>query len=108
MKIYISLPITGKDIEAVEASLLFAKGVIEQKGYTPISPLDQDITQSYATLMGNDIRMLLLSDAVVFLDGWEQSRGCQLEHCTALIYNKQRYYDLVNIPPKQLSDEKQD
>lgn len=39
MKIYISLPITGHDIEEVEASCIYASGVIQAKGHTPVSPL---------------------------------------------------------------------
>ena len=40
MKVYISLPITGHDIEEVEARCIFAKAVLERKGHTPVSPLD--------------------------------------------------------------------
>ena len=42
MKVYISLPITGHDIEEVEARCIFAKAVLERKGHTPVSPLDID------------------------------------------------------------------
>lgn len=98
MKIYISLPITGKDIEEVEASIIFAKAIIEKKGHTPVSPLDQDTTQDYATLMGNDIRALLLCDSVVFLDGWEESKGCRLEYFAATIYEKKRFLKIDDIP----------
>ena len=41
MKIYISLPITGRDIEEVEADCIFASGVISKKGHTPVSPLER-------------------------------------------------------------------
>lgn len=92
MKIYISLPITGQDIEAVEARIIFAKAVIRKKGHEPVSPLDQDTTQDYSVLMGNDIQKLLQCDAVLFLDGWENSRGCRLENAAAKIYNKQIFY----------------
>ena len=40
MKIYISLPITGHDIEEVEASCIYASGVIQAKGHIPVSPFD--------------------------------------------------------------------
>lgn len=98
MKIYISLPITGQGIEAVEASVIFAKAVIKKKGHEPVSPLDQDTTQDYATLMGNDIRELLQCDAVLFLDGWKESKGCRLENTAATIYGKERFYSLDKIP----------
>lgn len=40
MEIYISLPITGRDFEDVEADSVFASGVIQSKGHTPVSPIE--------------------------------------------------------------------
>ena len=96
MKVYISLPITGHDIEEVEASCIFAKAVLKKKGHTPVSPLDvsDNPDASYAEHMGRDISALLDCDAVVFLDGWEESKGCALEHAAAKIYNKLITYEL--------------
>ena len=93
---YISLPITGHDIEEVEASCIYASGVIQAKGHTPVSPLDvsPDPDATYAEHMGNDIEALLCCDAVVFLDGWRESKGCRLEHAAAKIYNKLITYEL--------------
>lgn len=100
MKIYISLPITGQDIEEVEASCIYASGVIQAKGHTPVSPLDvsPDPDATYAEHMGNDIEALLCCDAVLFLDGWRTSKGCRLEHETAIIYDKVAFYSLDRIP----------
>ena len=39
-KVYISLPITGCDIDEVEAKSIFVSSVLENKGYIPVSPLD--------------------------------------------------------------------
>ena len=96
MKIYISIPITGQDIEQVEARLIFAKAVLERKGHTPVSPLDvsDNPDASYAEHMGRDISALLECDAVVFLEGWQESKGCALEHAAAKIYNKLITYEL--------------
>lgn len=96
MKVYISLPITGHDIEEVEARCIFAKSVLKKKGHTPVSPLDvsDNPDASYAEHMGRDISALLDCDAVVFLDGWRKSKGCALEHAAAKIYNKLITYEL--------------
>ena len=96
MKVYISIPITGHDIEQVEASLIFASAVLEKKeGHTPVSPLDvsPDPDADYAEHMGNDITALLLCDAVLFMDGYETSKGCRLEHAAAEIYGKEIMYE---------------
>ena len=99
MKIYISLPITGHDIEEVEASCIYASGVIQAKGHTPVSPLDvsPDPDATYVEHMGNDIEALLCCDAVLFLDGWRTSKGCRLEYEAAVIYGKEMYFDLDEI-----------
>ena len=96
MKVYISLPITGHDIEEVEARCIFAKSVLKKKGHAPVSPLDvsDNPDASYAEHMGRDISALLEWDAVVFLKGWEESKGCTLEHAAAKIYNKLITYEL--------------
>lgn len=95
MKVYISIPITGHDIEQVEASIIFASAVLEKKGHTPVSPLDvsPDPSADYAEHMGNDIAALLECDAVLFMDGYETSKGCRLEHAAAEIYGKQILYE---------------
>lgn len=100
MKVYISLPITGHDIEEVEANCIYASGVIQAKGHTPVSPLDvsPDPDATYAEHMGNDIEALLCCDAVLFLDGWRTSKGCRLEHEAAIIYDKDAFYSLDRIP----------
>ena len=100
MKIYISLPITGHDIEEVEASCIYASGVIQAKGHTPVSPLDisPDPDATYSEHMGNDIEALLNCDAVLFMENWRTSKGCRLENAAAEIYDKEIFYSLDRIP----------
>lgn len=100
MKIYISLPITGHDIEEVEASCIYASGVIQAKGHTPVSPLDvsPDSDATYAEHMGNDIEALLNCDAVLFMPEWRSSKGFRLENAAAEIYDKKTFYSLDRIP----------
>ena len=100
MKIYISLPITGHDIEEVEASCIYASGVIQAKGHIPVSPFDisPDPDADYAEHMGNDIEALLECDAVLFMENWRTSKGCRLENAAAEIYDKQVFYSLDRIP----------
>lgn len=106
MKIYISLPITGRDIEEVESSCIFAAGVIEKKGHTAVSPLEvsSNPDASYAEHMGKDITVLLECDAVLFLDGWEYSGGCLLEQRAAELYHKTLYFNFNDIKEQSKTD----
>lgn len=100
MKIYISIPITGRDIAEVAEVLEFYKGYITGFGHTPVSPLDIDHTdpEDYPAVIGTDITALLASDAVIFLSGWHNSKGCRLEHAAATIYGKKKYYHISQLP----------
>lgn len=99
MKIYISLPITGHDIEEVEASCIFASGVIQSKGHTPVSPIElaHADPEDYPAVIGTDITALLVCEAVLFLPGYQKSKGCRLEYEAAVIYGKEMYFDLDEI-----------
>ena len=100
MRIYIALPISGWDIETVEAICNHAEAVIEEKGHTAVSPiaLPHRDPEDYNAVIGTDITALLCCDAVLFLDGWEDSRGCRLEYAAAVVYGKRCFYDAADIP----------
>lgn len=99
MKIYISLPITGRNFEDVESSVIFANGVIEKSGHKAISPIgiEHKDPEDYEAVIGTDITALLCCDAILLLPGWEKSKGCRLEYNCALIYGKQVFYSLEEI-----------
>lgn len=91
-RVYISLPITGHPMEGVVERIERTKESLRKLGYAPISPLDpvvnNDHSKPYNVLLGNDITALLECDTVLFMDGWENSKGCRLEHAAARIYGK--------------------
>ena len=96
MKIYISLPITGNDIKKVEERCNAAKEKVKAKGYEPISPIDLcdgDYSKPYSYYIGIDLQALLECDAVLFLDGYQNSKGCTLELAAAQIYGKVRLFE---------------
>lgn len=94
-KVYVSLPISGHDINWVKKKAERAAQYLRDKGYEPVTPFDvsQDENASYAEHMGKNINALLDCDAVFFLRGWEQSKGCQLERHAAIIYDKEMMHD---------------
>lgn len=67
--------------------------VIARKGYA-----DRE-----ADIMGTCVRHVMESDIVFFDWGYEQSKGCTVEHTTALTYGKKiiHAYDL-SIEPEKL------
>lgn len=94
-KVYISVPITGHNIKAVNARIDTAKKRIERCRCIPISPLEisTNIDARYSEHMGRDIEVLLECDSVMFLRGWHKSRGCRLEFEAAKIYDKEIVFE---------------
>lgn len=92
-KIYISLPITGRDFDEVESEILYVSGVLEGEGYRVVTPIDFDVNpdldKPYHELLGNDIKALMECDAICLCPGWEKSKGCQLEHFVAQLWDKE-------------------
>ena len=68
-KVYISLPITGHNIEDVEKRCKSACELIEQLGFDAVSPLEvsSNPDASYEEHIGRDITALLQCDAVLSL-----------------------------------------
>ena len=104
IKIYISLPISGQE-DTVKERCLTAKQQIEMlfsaadtKGYDleVVYPLDidkigtpeQDNSKPLSYWIGEDLKLLMECDAVFFCKGNCKSRGCQLEHKCAILYEK--------------------
>ena len=94
-KVYVSLPISGHDINWVKEKAERAAQYLRDKGYEPVTPFDvsQYENASYAEHMGKVINALLNCDAVFFLRGWEKSTVCQLERYAAMIHHKEMMHD---------------
>lgn len=94
-KVYISLPITGMEMEKVVSKANDRKKLLSFKGFEPVTPFDvsPDSNASYAEHMGRDIQALLECDAVYFCRGWQDSKGCQAEYEVAKIYGKQMVFE---------------
>lgn len=94
-KVYISIPISGKDITEVKLHLGLVKNGLISNDYEPVTPFDvsPDSNASYAEHMGEDIQALLECNAVFFCRGWQDSKGCQAEYEVARIYGKQMVFE---------------
>lgn len=86
MKIYISIPISGYDIDKVREHADFVKMALSRKGYKPVTPFDiyAGKNPTYEDYICHDLRAMLDCDAIYFCQGWEHSCGCGVEHDTAM------------------------
>lgn len=98
-KLYISLPISGRDLEAVKRRADYLKEAIVSDDYKGVTPFDicQDSTLPYSELMGRDIAGLMECDGVLFDFDWQESKGCRIEMAVARN---------CNIPIYKLADER--
>jgi len=84
-KTYISIPITGQNIEEQKRKAEQIKREIPDS----VSPFDivEDEGQSYGYFMGKDIEYILdHCDTIYLCDNWKKSKACRLEYCVALVY----------------------
>lgn len=96
MKLYISIPISGRPIADAKYQAECIKAKLAPHGHECITPFDicPESGRSYAYYMGRDIEALLADDieGVVFGVGFHESKGCMLEHAAAQIYGKRIIY----------------
>ena len=105
-KVFISLPVSGQEstlgeryADAVE--WLFANYKDESIATVAQSNIQQMIDdmasvpqEEYPKYMGEDIKKVLECDAILMCDGWEYSKGCQVEHKAAVTFGKEIIYKL--------------
>lgn len=99
MKVYISLPISGKDeVEAREHANL-TKSMLSRAGHEAINPFDIYCgkNSSYADYLCSDLRALSDCDAIYLCEGWQFSRGCRIEANFANEFGKTIMYE---TPPE--------
>lgn len=88
MKLYIAGPMTGYELFNYPA-FRAAETELRAAGYDALNPVDAEqhnITgkpQTWDWYMRHALRMVVDADGVALLDGWEHSRGAQLEHHVA-------------------------
>lgn len=99
MKVMISQPMTGLSDEEVIAVRNRAKEKLLDAGYVHImngfwcndaSIEDQmhknGVLHTGISYLGKALEILSKCDAVYFCKGWENSKGCRIEHETAVLY----------------------
>lgn len=112
MTIYISLPISGYDIESRKELASAIADKLRTMGHKPVNPLetplapeDWDEKRKYAYYMGEDIKRLMMCDAILMVDPkWLRSKGCYIEHTVAERMGIEVFYDINQIPDERMED----
>lgn len=97
-KCYISLPITGRDVDDVRERIAELKRKLQDKGYTPVSPFDRDVdfNSTHEEHMREDIKMLLACDCILMGRDWEYSIGCRAELNAAMVCGIKVMFECAN------------
>lgn len=81
MKVYISGPISGIPYEEVEKAFNEAEVMLQERGYEVVNPLKNGLPResTWFQHMRADLKLLLDCDVIYMLDGWNNSKGAQIE-----------------------------
>jgi hypothetical protein len=85
MVVYISGKVTGLDIEISKQLFQDAETKLIELGYEVINPLKlpNDHDKTWESYMRVCITYLTKCDAIYMIDGWENSKGANLEYYLA-------------------------
>ena len=95
-KMYLSFPITGRNIKDVKVYAKRIKKTWEDKGYEVVNPFEvtehfngvKEGHSYYAYCMGKCVEALLTCDGIIMCDDWFMSKGCRTENYVAQVYGK--------------------
>lgn len=105
MKAMISQPMAGKTDEEIEITRGKAITALKEKGYDAVNTLftgewysddimkERGIVQIPLYFLGNSLTSMSLCHAVYFCKGWENARGCKIEHDAAVAYGLDIIYE---------------
>lgn len=90
MKIMISQPMNGKTEKQIKDERKYLIKELEEEGHEVLKTVfdDFDCYASAIAYLAKSIEVLDKADAVVFMKGWENARGCIIEHEIATRYHK--------------------
>lgn len=105
MKAMLSQPMGGKTDEEIIATRERAIKALEARGYEIVNTLFKDEWYSHENMkkrgvvqiplcfLAKSLENMSLCHAVYFCKGWEQARGCRIEHDAAVAYGLDIIYE---------------
>ncbi len=89
MKVMISQPMNGKsNRQIIEERKALTEQLISEGHEIIDTILDISENKSPVYYLGTSIQKMAEADAVVFMKGWKEARGCRIEHLVAKEYGK--------------------
>jgi hypothetical protein len=104
-KAMLSQPMAGKSAEEIRATRRRAIQALEENGYTIINTLFTDewysneqmlergVVQIPLCFIAKSLENMSFCHAVYFCKGWENARGCRIEHEAAVAYGLEIIYE---------------
>ena len=104
-KAMLSQPMAGKSEEEIIATREKAIKVLEEKGYEVVNTLFTDawyskdqmtlrgVVQIPLCFMAKSLENMSRCHAAYFCKGWEDARGCRIEHAAAIAYGLEVIYE---------------
>lgn len=102
MKAMISQPMAGKTDGEIAETRERAKAKLEEMGYEVADTVFDftveilealEVVNSPVYYLGNSIQAMSRCTAVYFLKGWNDARGCRIEHDIAVAYGLEVLYE---------------
>lgn len=105
MKAMLSQPMNGKTEEEIKATREKAITALEEKGYEVVNTLFTDewyspenmkergVVQIPLCFLAKSLENMSLCHAAYFCKGWEDARGCRIEHEAAKAYGLNILYE---------------
>lgn len=97
-RIYLSGPISGRDLSERRAVFAECQSMLESKGFEVFSPMCNGLPSDAGTHahMRRDFEMLLGCDAIYMMEGWLRSAGCKVEFDVATASGLEVYMFVPN------------
>ena len=104
-KVMLSQPMAGKTNEEIVATREKAISVLKEKGYEIVNTLFTDewyskdamtkrgVVQIPLCFLAKSLENMSLCHAAYFCKGWENARGCRIEHEAAVAYGLEILYE---------------
>ena len=104
-KAMLSQPMAGKSEEEIIATREKAIKALEEKGYEVVNTLFTDawyskdqmtlrgVVQIPLCFMAKSLENMSRCHAAYFCKGWEDARGCRIEHAAAIAYGLEVIYE---------------